>query len=133
MLKLSKLDRWACPFMRDSLIEVTKRQPDIPVYEWMSQEGFSSGGNRFMIEKTPYLIEPFEAYKDNVVIGIVLACPAQSGKTVYSEGCLAYSSAVEKGDSLFYANSKKDVSDFFETRMSSHYQKLPSLRRKKQV
>ena len=117
------------PFLKEAILSVLRRKTDIPIWDWMEEQGFSTEGNRFRISQTPFLKDPMEAYRNPMVITIVVTAPAQSAKTTLSEGCTSYGISEVGGNSIFYGPSDDDVKEFIETRMDKHYELLPRLNR----
>ena len=120
---------WGPDFLAGAVLNVLKSQSDLEVWEWMDGQKFSTEGNRFKIDQTPYLREPMQAYRDPMVKTVVVIAPAQSGKTTMSEGCISYAISEMGGNLIFYGPTNDDTNEFMDTRMELHYKKLPRLSR----
>lgn len=123
MVKLSEFDGW------DLAWEVPDRRP---IYEWFNgtrlPETYAKPGP-FDISYSPYMIEPFIAFKDPEVRQIEIVKAVQTGGTLLSEGCILWALVNQPGPIMWTWQKQDMAEDHAKTRFAALMRSVPKLKK----
>ena len=116
---------------------MTSMQPpdDITVSEWaekyrrLSSESSAEPGP-WRNSRTPYLIDPMNAFTDPKVRNIVVVAASQVGKSEFINNCLGYVIDQDPGSILFIQPTTIDAREYSKLRIAPMIRDCPTLRAK---
>ncbi len=108
---------------------------DLTVSEWaakhrrLSSEASAEPG-RWRNERTPYLIEPMNAFTDPQVRNIVMVAASQVGKSEFINNCIGYVIDQDPGSILFIQPTTIDAREYSKLRIAPMIRDCPTLKAK---
>ncbi len=108
---------------------------DLTVSQWaaknrrLSSESSAEPGP-WRNERTPYLVEPMDAFTDPRVWHIVMVAASQVGKSEFLNNCIGYIIDEDPGSILFVHPTTVDAKEYSKLRIAPMVRDCPTLQRK---
>lgn len=142
MTKTAKQKQWGVPSATRSVeraiaqpLAAMKPPEDLTVSQWaakhrrLSSESSAEPG-MWRNDRTPYLVEPMDAFTDPCVRHIVMVAASQVGKSEFLNNCIGYVIDQDPGSILFIHPTTIDSKEYSKLRIAPMIRDTPTLRGK---